>query len=403
MALRYMDGFDWCDDTQVSFKYSDFSTGTPQSAIVTGRQPPNLVGGGRALHLENSGFGIIVYTKQFTAQAIWIVGFNIFLTRSNLGGVIFRWESGPGDGNGGNLNTQLTAAINPPGQLAFYSGSGSGKNNDAGPQIAATNFGALPINTWVYLEIKVHFGVGGRIQVNIEDQAVLDVNPVNVGRSTPQNPDRLSILYQALSSSGYILDDLYYADGSGAVNKDFLGICRVTADFPNSDATAEHWTPNLAGATHVSRIQEQPPAAPCPDGDSTYLQGNHVGDIDLFTLNSMPCYGRVLGVAANATGRIASGGAAAVDLLVRPKPSDPLSQTLIGGTTALQASYHGLQGVSDRSLITGDVWTDREIDGAWWGFEAISGVPRMTQLYIEKLTSLRNVPFNCGGSAFYSF
>lgn len=407
MALRFIDGFDWCDISQFHTKYLNYSTGTPQGQIVTGRQPPTQPGGGRALDLTNSGFGIQVYTQVFTSQPVWIIGMNLLidsLSYSSFGGVIFRWESGPTDGSGNNPLTQLTVAINPPGQLAFYSGSGLGRNGNAGALIASTAFNVLK-STYQYLEIKVHFGLGGTIEVHLEDALVLKAIGLNIGQGAHiQDPDRMSILLEHFGVAGYTIDDLYYADGSGVRNNDFLGPCRVTFDLPGSDASIDQWNRN-GGTSDFSRINEDVThTVPCPDGDTTYIEGQ-AGVIDRFGLNAMPCFGRILGAAANVTGRRSTLAGAALDLLVRPVPGNPLSESLIGGTIALGPSYAGAQGMAEVNPFTANIWTDRDIDGGWWGVRSLTGLARVTSLYIEKLTSLRPVPFDCGssGASYYSF
>ena len=61
-----------------------------------------------------------------------------------------------------------------------------------------------------------------------------------------------------------------------------------------------------------------------------------------------------------------------------------------------------LQAIVETDLAAGSGnWTDGDIGRAWWGAGLTSGSANFTQIYLEKLVSLRTVPFNCGNLGSY--
>ena len=70
--------------------------------------------------------------------------------------------------------------------------------------------------------------------------------------------------------------------------------------------------------------------------------------------------------------------------------------TDIGGFQTLNNDYAVFQALVFRNPATGDVWTDGAMESALWGLSHAAGVSRVTMLWIDKLQTLYNVPFNCG-------
>ena len=51
----------------------------------------------------------------------------------------------------------------------------------------------------------------------------------------------------------------------------------------------------------------------------------------------------------------------------------------------------------------GATWVDGAIENAWWGVQAGVGASVVTQLVLEKVTTRRNLPYQCGQLGSYCY
>ena len=72
------------------------------------------------------------------------------------------------------------------------------------------------------------------------------------------------------------------------------------------------------------------------------------------------------------------------------------------GTTVNNGGYHTAQQFIGLSPASGSWFTAAEIGGSLWGARTASPGLRLTQMFLEIITSLRATPFDCGASS-YSF
>ncbi len=128
-----------------------------------------------------------------------------------------------------------------------------------------------------------------------------------------------------------------------------------------------------------------------------------------------PCYGLILAVALTAIAK-ANVSNSALNLLTRPRNqvfnlgNRPLAYPGPGqqfvGNVASKINYAAYQAIAVNSPQSGGPWIDGEILGAAWGFELplfASPAQQVTQLFLEKLVTLENKAFSCGGSPNYSY
>ena len=203
-------------------------------------------------------------------------------------------------------------------------------------------------------------------------------------------PDRVNVCNQGVGGAGFngvAFDNVYIGDTR-------LGPARVTTLLPISDA-AGVWGA-VPGPTRFSAVDDRfgDPSG-YPDGDSSYISpttGSQLFTVGATDGTPSPCYGRVLGVMVN----VCLSGSGSVDVIV-VQQSTP---TTVGTITAT-GGYHTRQVFVPLSLVSGTFWNDAEINGTFWGLGNASGV-RVTQMFLEKVVSLRNVPYSCGGGS-YSF
>ncbi len=403
MALRFVDGFDYQDFPGADFKYGSFST-FGQGAIQAGRGGTPSTGAGRSLFINNTAFGVYSRYKVLTAGNIWYWGFNFKINGGNgVGTSIFqRWESGASInvlGLDPNSNTQLSLFLVALDQttavIKLYTG-GTGVNANPGTLIGSPSY-VFTKDVWYYIEFAVQFGVHGGITMWVNDaQEYQDLN-LNIGFA---NPDRFTRRWQSFGSEGYTIDDLYIDDSER------LGPVRISAHFPSGDGTPKQWTPS-AGGPHYPLVYDGTPGygtvlSAAPDFDATYVQASAAGLTDLYTIGVDPCYGKILGLAANACARKASGSAPSIDLIA--KTPDLVIHDLGSGSLPSGSPtppYFTNQAIVEASLYTGLTWTDRELLNTQWGVRSAGvGSPRVTQFFIEKVVGLRGLPYDCGAQSY---
>jgi hypothetical protein len=405
--IRGTDGFDNCADANVAWKYAHITPPTFNGGILAGRQPYGTPGGGNSYSVYNTGFSADVKTRVYGGLHTWIVGAAIHIADyANTSDqakcwYFWRWESGPSNGDGTNPFTQLAVGYDDHGRLCFVAGGSGTRFLGANGVVIAASTYTLPINTWVYIEMKITFGVSGHIQVWADDALVFDVHPLGIiGRPTPTDPDRLSLYWENLGVIGDLFqeDDHYVADTFGTVNNDHLGPVRISLVFPNLDGIAEAWVRNT-GATNHFCLDDAPAPGPGPDGAITELTGA-TSALDLYAVPTPACFGKILAVALDV---VAHGtlGADTIDLVCRPLRQTAL-QFDVGSAVAIPAAYGDLsvvQAISELFPPDNSVWRDGDIGSALWGMRAGFN-NKATQLFVEKVTSLRPATFDCGSGSY---
>ncbi len=201
---------------------------------------------------------------------------------------------------------------------------------------------------------------------------------------------------------GYLIDDYYVADDQGALNNTRLGPCRIMSGPPTGDAFLDGgWVRNTGASDSFCVSEFVNSLHGAPDYDFTYLDGT-ASCADLFNVATMACVGRILGVGLNGVFRGAPPASTA--LLCKPIPAMGAAISIGGGSPPGNGTdWEVLQGISETDLATGgNNWTDGDIGRAWWGAGLSSGSAHFTQLYLEKLVSLRAVSFDCGNLGSYA-
>lgn len=405
MAFEFIDGADYFDFPGADFKYLDYST-FGQGSVDAGRGGTPSTGAGRSLTITNTAFGVYSRTKVVSSGNTKVWGFNFKITGGNgVGTSIFqRWESGASINVGGldpNSNTQLSlflvATSQTTGVIKLYTG-GTGVNANPGTLIASPSQ-VFTKNVWYYIEFVVQFGAHGSIAMYVDDvDDVLAYSDTNINVGTV-NPDRFTRRWQSFGSEGYSIDNLYIDDSTRR------GPVRISAHFPSGDGLKQ-WTPN-SGTQHYPLVYDGTPGystvlAAAPDFDTTYVQAAADGLADLYSISVDPCYGKILGLAANACARKVAGSAADLDLIARVP--DLTVFTLGSGSLPSGSptpAYVTLQAIVEASLFTGGTWTDRELLNTLWGVRASGpGTRRVTQFFLEKVVGLRGLPYDCGAQSY---
>jgi hypothetical protein len=196
--------------------------------------------------------------------------------------------------------------------------------------------------------------------------------------------------------------NVYMLDGTGpAPYNDRLGPVRINALIPAADASG-NWNSIVNGVavaapiyTSITDVYGLDPHG-SPDGDYSYISPVALSSPQYFTFPGSPCYGRVLGVNVCQCFRGASSSSTCDAMLFDQGTQYNLGSNVVNG------GYHTCQVFVGLSPATGTYLTDAEISNNLWGALTTSPGLMLTQMFLEKITSLRNVPYSCGSGS-YSF
>lgn len=349
------------------------------------------LGGGLAIRFPSSSFGQQTLTKMLDEPMDKLCSHFFYRALgSELGGtgsVLIRFEDADTDrfGGGGNSATRLMlfgeASDNT---LSIYT-EGQGTSSSRGTLLwNSAGVFTITFETWMCIEIMVDTAAGAwALWINddlLQSQSVALPGPI----------DRYS--FRSESFEAHDIDHHYLTDG------EHLGPCYVNGFAPSLQSTHQ-WTP--ANDTNLSQIEEfgnRPDPLQTPDDDVSFNFSGVVGNFDLFGFPPQNCYGRILALALNADGRYVLPGSS-VDLITK------IGANLydVGFPPAFDGLYSIRQAISELNPATGEVWNDGTIPSSLFGYRlAGSGSARITQFMLEKVVSLRVLPFTCGQGS-YSF
>lgn len=377
MSILFVDSASYCDDPGFGTKYAITTSGL-QSSILPGRY------GGYCIFLFNTAFGSWRAIKALPSRNT--LRYHASFRAHTSGAALYPNSRFGGFGVPGTK--LLSWKIDSSQTLKLYTG-GTGANSNLGT-LLLTSVATFPFDQWRTIEIEATFGPSGTLALYVDD--VLDSSLTNVLWATNSNANQFEQYWESFGLQGIEWCDVVVSDDLGTVNNQRLGPCQVVCDFPIADATVPQWIRNT-DTSDANCVNEQNGALHgAPNFNFNYIDGPD-GAIDLFTVATPRCFGRNLAVAANAC---AVNGD--VLMICRPAPSSTMLHP-VGGSVSPGPAYFTLQQIQELSYLSGTYWTDREIGQAWWGMESIAG-PRVTQFFLEKVTSLRPVPFSCGGGSY---
>lgn len=404
MAVRIIEGFDWSRNMVALARYLDY---TNFLQVGDTAPAPPVIGGGRSFSLMNTAFGVAQYTRVVGTIPLWSIGFHIRFTDPFGGGpannvVFFRLESLPSYAvfpsvDSRNDGVELALRTRTDGRIEVMRG-GKGTNAEPGSVIASPAF-TFTQGSWYHVEFLVHFAPSGFLKMFVDDVEVYSATSLNLG-STP--PDRYSLRWESFGTRQVAWDDLYVDDATRH------GPAKVTTSVPDGPGHAAEWS--LTGApTHWEAVDDYfnpgAPSADFPDM-TTYIDSTSaLAQLDSFKMGAMPCYGRILAVATNASGWNPSGvNAPGIRFSVRARPSVATDTDLglqLWPAPSTWSPLVAVQAISPTDPATGTYWVDRHVSQAFWGYRAAGAGPsRVTQVFLEKLVSLRDDPFNCGRSPY---
>ena len=281
-----------------------------------------------------------IITPAITADDTIIVGLAIKMDAPLLNVTLIDLYDGATKG----INLRRTSG----GELAIYL--------DAALIETTTTVG-MAVGTWYYVELKVVCnGTTGSYDVRVDGHSVMSDTNVDTKAGADDYQDRAKITFSAC-----YLDDIYIADGTGALNNDFIGPCRTLMCSPDGDYSVNWATIFPANGDHCLRVDDGALA----DDDTTYVEDNTTGNRDLFDYASVTVLTSILGLAINTTCKVTDVNS--VDLKI---VTESQGTTDVGAATTISSTdYITLSEISETDPSNGVAWDVDYINAARFGFE----------------------------------
>lgn len=258
MSLLFIDGFD---------KYSGYSAPNGWMATYACVYPSDktLVAGrfgGIALYITSVGGIENVNRALGSLYASFTHGAAIYVPSLSSEVPIFEELQGS--------NYQVTLSVGTSGQIKVYRGSRTGT------LLGSSANGVIAVNTWYYLELSCTVNPSaGVVSVNVNGVNVLSLTGLNTYNAGTTGIDTIGMC-EAGSGISVTFDDTYFKTDLTP-----LGPLRIETLIPVADISGNVWVPDV-GSLGYSRVNTGQ-----ADGDTSYIQGTNVGDLDLFGLSGI--------------------------------------------------------------------------------------------------------------------
>ena len=354
MSLIWMDGFDAYGTSGSARLVMESSLYVRAGANISNE---TRTGRGYSILLPwNSTVGLPNVRKAFDVKGGLIVGFAWKLNAIDRLKEICRFQY---DDHFGTVRSHLQVNMTADGAVSIGNVADNGsdwvKMADSGPNV-------LFPNVWHYIEIKVVFGENGSVQVRVDNQTCLEAT----GRTKNPKSPALCNLWRAsnyyLEDANYndtFVDDLYILDMEGTDFNDFLGDVVIHAVLPNADGTLNQLSQFGGSLQKYTAVDDIP-----PDGDTSYVFGNIIGQQERYFVDPMPTNViNVLAVSVHARAKKDAAGASNLKLLCKFEddialgPVEPVTTQYITRALMLETAPGG------------GAWSKAKAEGMEIGFE----------------------------------
>lgn len=334
MALQFVTGFDYYDETQVQRVWSYFQNGVS----TLGRF------GGKAYSWNNQG-GFL--SKPIPAASTVIMGVAFFLSYGDATNPIIVFQDG------------TTSMSSPITQIDIR------VTNDAGFQVTrngtviATSLPNLfTFNFWNYLEVKVFVHDStGFVQIRLNGQTYLNATALDT-KNTGNNYINM-FRFQPFGNTGmfnFKIDDVYVCDDTGTTNNGFLGECRVQTQYPTANGDQNDFLA-VGAASNWQTVDETP-----ADDDLTYVRSAVVGATDNYAMGTLALTGTIFGVQLNVSHRKDDVGSRTVTPVIKAGTTH-----YEGALFPCGSDYSVAQKIWEKNPDTATTWTNVSLNNIFAG------------------------------------
>jgi len=325
--LLFMDGFDHYASGDGTEKWDAFG------AISTSSPAPRT-GAGRA--------GGVMYKVVPAGDSTCIYGIAVHAVGS------FSINTTYGASNGNQACVNITA----DGRIQYrqeYSG---------GTLLGETAVGTFRFNLWNYLEVKMLLSqTVGTCTIKLNGATVLTLTGLDNCYQANTNWNG----WYTGGGGSLSIDDFYICDGTGSVNNDFLGECRVVTLLPQTDAVAAgsnaNFTPST-GTDHGALVDEA-----APNDDTDYLSSSTVNHVDSWNYPALGYTGTIKGVQMSLSAKKTDSGTRAIAAVARPASTNRVHAT----NHYLSTAYMYWMSLWENNPEDSAAWEVADIDGAEFG------------------------------------
>lgn len=248
--LEYCEGFDTLTTAQITRRYP--------TAVGYSIASPGKDGTGYRLNNYDTSASLPI---PVTARDQYIVGFD-FKTSGGAYNPFLKFR---------NNDTDILALAHVGGYLRINIRGGANQDSAAGVLLA---------DTWMSIQVKLIISA-------TVGQVIIKVNGVTIFNLTNQNTGTSDInkilLGGAGNYQGWSYDNLWILNATGSHSNDFpLGVMRVAAMVPTSDATPNQFTPST-GTDHFALVDDAQ-----SDDDTSYVYSETPGHVERFGISAAP-------------------------------------------------------------------------------------------------------------------
>lgn len=239
-----------------------------------------------------------------------------------------------------------------------------------GTTLIAADTLALNRNQYYYIEFKVVFHASaGSYELKVAGVSRLSGSGIATITTANAYANHLRLgctsPYTTAGSGAtliYSYDDLYVCDGSGSINNDFLGDCRVDLVMPTAEGNHSDFTPST-GTDNSATVDEATASATDYNSSSTPGHIDTYGMADLTSLVDPA----VFGVQPLAMFKTDVDGSRGVGILVRSGGSDtPGASTLVATPTVY------ISEILETNPNGSVPWSQSSVNAAEFGVKVIS-------------------------------
>jgi hypothetical protein len=362
--LEFVDSFDHYAYADILNKWTTWQQDGPYGggALQAGRNGNGL----RLAQFGALGGGI---KKTLGYQSTWIVGWAAFFT----------WTATHPTTRVYELDSFVFGAV--PLVRVVINVDGTFTVTLRGGATLGTSTATAVKDRWYYYQVRTDLSASGtstlvvRVRMRLTDDlgvetpiidGTVDTGLAITGLNTdaPVANEHNFFAFGGTGASTYtIIDDVYILSGVAAAdpanpNNDFLGDVEIGVVYADGDSAPLQLTPS-AGATHFSLVN-----AVAPTGDASYVAGNVVGLIDLYTWQDV-VQRQIHGVQMSGFARKDDAGSRAFSHLTRP------TVAIFNGDQTLYMGngYYYHRQVWDLNPATGLAWTPDQFNAARFGVE----------------------------------
>jgi hypothetical protein len=271
MALLWIDGFEG---------YGETTGVAPAPTGVLNRKYPITRGntliqpgryGGTCIYFGSS--NNVLYTPALTTHDTMISGVNWYCNNVANTPILTFYD-------GGAIGMEVRKQ-NGVSELQLYR---------AGALVATTSGVGIGVSTWynVQMKIKCHNTLG-EYELKVDGVTVLSATGVDTRGGGDHDYHDVCVL-RTFAARAPSFDDWYVCDGSGSINNDFLGVCKVVRIDPDGDDAA-NWATSTPSANHYENV-----SGTVTDDDTSYLEETAADVTDIFDYEDLAGFSNIKGI-----------------------------------------------------------------------------------------------------------